>query len=372
MADIDTLRTLREQIVPPPLELLRETVRRRTRRNTRVSVVAAAAAVAAMAATAFVVIGEPDRSQVPVERPEPTSRPLTYADGAVIHYGDQTVEAAGPVVELDLTDQGVAFRTDDNHIWFTDGSSVDELGTAGEPVLPGGDLERWLPTGVRFSSAASSGWLVSGNSGSHVFWLDFSGPGGPEAVIYDTEAQSVVMRSEVDIPEGGWGGPHSVTDEFAYLYLDPEPFADDQMPQARLDLATGAQTQVTPASYLADAASHPTRSFLISHAEQGFELFEITDGAGSQFDLHGGRLRPAGMQPIEVRDGLTDERISLQAPAGYPNANPIWLVEWLDDDTVVMLDPTGDRARLLECPVPAGRCEVVRSVGPSLVFPDLG
>ncbi len=372
MADIDVLRTLRDQIVPPPLALLRETARRRTRRNTRVGAFAVAATVAAVSATAFVVIGNPDRSNVPVEQPEPSSRPLTYADGAVIHYGDQTVEAAGPVVELDLTDQGVAFRTDDNRIWFTDGSSVDELGTAGEPVLPGSDLERWLPTGMRFATAASSGWLVSGNSGSYVFWFDFSGQDGPEAVVYDTEAERVVLRSEVDIPEGAWAGPHSVTDEYAYLYLDPDPFADDQMPQARLDLATGAQARVSPAGYLADAASHPARSFLISHAEQGFELFEITEGAGNQFDVHGGRLRPAGMQPIEVRDGLTDERIALRAPAGYPNANTVWLVEWLDDDTVIMLDPTGDQARLLECPVPSGRCEVVRSVGSSLVFPDLG
>ena len=76
MADIDVLRSLREQIVPPPLDLLRETARRRTRRNTRVGVVAAAAAVAAMTATAFVVIGEPDRTQVPVGPPEPTDRRL--------------------------------------------------------------------------------------------------------------------------------------------------------------------------------------------------------------------------------------------------------------------------------------------------------
>ncbi len=372
MADIDALRTLRNQIVPPPLDLLRETARRRTQRNTRLGVVAAAAAVAALAVTAVVVTGDPDRSQVPVERPQPTSRPLTYAEGAVIHYGDQTVEADGAVVELDLTDQGVAFRTDDSRIWLTDGSSVDELGATGNPVPPGGDLEHWIPTGVRFASAASSGWVVSGNSGSHVFWFDFSGPGGPEAVVYDTETQRVLMRSEVDIPEGGWAGPQSVTDEYAYLYLDPEPFADDQMPQARLDLATGSQTRVSPTGYLADAASHRPRSFHISHAEQGVELFEITDGAGSQFYVRGGRLRPAGMQPIEVRDGLTDERISLQAPAGYPNTNPIWLVEWLDDDIVLMLDPTRDPARLLECPLPTGRCEVVRSVDATPVFPDVG
>ncbi len=57
---------------------------------------------------------------------------MTYADGSTIHYGNDTIEAEGPVVELDVTDYGVGFRTDDGRIWFTDGSTPDRLGTLGE------------------------------------------------------------------------------------------------------------------------------------------------------------------------------------------------------------------------------------------------
>ena len=134
MSDLDVLRALRDQIVPPPLDLLRETARRRTRRSTRIGVVATAAAALAVMAT-IVVTSDPDQSAVPVGDPQPSSRPLTYADGAMIHYGDQAVEAAGPVVELDLVDEGVVFRADDNRIWFTDGAEVDELGDVGDPCL---------------------------------------------------------------------------------------------------------------------------------------------------------------------------------------------------------------------------------------------
>ena len=36
------------------------------------------------------------------------------------------------MVELDLTDDGVAFRTSDGRIWFTDGSAVDAIGDVGQ------------------------------------------------------------------------------------------------------------------------------------------------------------------------------------------------------------------------------------------------
>ena len=97
----------------------------------------AGAAVAGIAAGALLLApDDAGREPQPTETPTqiaPTSRPLTYADGATIHYGDRTVDAGGRVVELDLTDWGVAFRTADGRIGFTDGSSVDELGELGEP-----------------------------------------------------------------------------------------------------------------------------------------------------------------------------------------------------------------------------------------------
>lgn len=373
MSDLDLLRSLGDQLVPPSLDDLRETGRRRDRRARIASAVVASAAVVAVTATS-VVLGPDDpaaqRPSGPVQVDGTPARPLTYADGSTIHYGAETVVAEGPVVELDVTDDGVGFRTEDGRIWFTDGTSIDEIGALGDVVEPGKDLDQWVVLGQRFVGDTSTGWLVSGNAGSRLMWFDF-GAVRPEAVVYDTGTREVLLRSTVDIPPGSWAGPHSVTDDAGYLFYDPDPFADDEVPQVRLDLTTGDQAVISPEDYLADVGSHPARSLQISHAERGFKLYEIVEGPGHQFDIDRGRLRPMGMQPLEVRDAATGEELALEAPDGYPDTNPVWLTQWLDDDSVVLLDPRGGQNRLLVCPVPTGTCEVAVTGPASIVVPDV-
>ena len=131
MSELDLLRRLGDQIVPPPFEALRETAHRRARRARVATSLAVAATVVAVAATAAYV-ERGDHRRVEPAPPVPSSRPLTYADGSTIHYGEQTVEADGRVAELDVTDYGVGFRTDDGGIWFTDGSTTERLGALGE------------------------------------------------------------------------------------------------------------------------------------------------------------------------------------------------------------------------------------------------
>src|SRR4051812_10110323 len=111
MSELDLLRRLGDQIVPPPFEALRETARRRVRR-TRVASIAVAAIAVAPSVTPVYLGRDSDRQSEPAPATPPTSRPMTYADGNTIHYGDHTIEADRPVVELDLTDHGVGFRTD--------------------------------------------------------------------------------------------------------------------------------------------------------------------------------------------------------------------------------------------------------------------
>ncbi len=373
MSDLELLRTLGDQLAPPPLDSLRTVARRRARRQAAAVALATSLVVGAVATAALVLDrGAPDSAPPPVDRlpVTDTARPLTYAVGGKIHYGDRTLQAAARVAEVDLTDAGVALRTVDGRIWFTDGSTTDEIGRLGDPVEPEGELERWLPH-FRYVGPTSVGWIVSGNSGSRLMWFDFVDRGAPEIVVYDTATRELVLRAGVDIPPGSWAGPHSVTDEAAYLFLDPEPFADDQLPQVRVDLSTGAQSRVSPRDYLADVGSRPARSMLVSHSEEGFELYEIIEGPGHQFDVHRGRLRPSGMQPIAVRDGLTGDRLAMRAPDGYPDTNPIWLTQWLDDRSVGILDPTGEDDRLLVCPVPAGTCVAAATGTGRIVVPDV-
>jgi hypothetical protein len=109
MSELDVLRRLGDQIVPPPFEMLRKTAHRRVRRARVATSVAIAASVVAVSATTLYLGRDTDRRFEPA--PAPSLRPLTYADGSTIHYGDHTVEADGSVVELDVTDDGVGFRT---------------------------------------------------------------------------------------------------------------------------------------------------------------------------------------------------------------------------------------------------------------------
>jgi hypothetical protein len=280
MSDLDLLRRLGDDLVPPPLDALRETARRRDRRAAATTALVAGTAVAVVATgVTLLAPGGAARARGPAYPPTrdaPTSRPLTYAEGSTVHYGDRAVEAAGRVDELDLTDQGVTYRTSDGRIWFTDGTTTDQVGSLDDPVEPSGDLDSWI-WDSRFSGDRSTGWIISGNSGSVVAWFDT-----PELVAYDTATREVVLRINVDVPPGGWVAPHSVTPDSVYLFHDPDPAADDEMPQERVDLGNGVRTPITPDEYLADVVSRPARSLLVSHAEQGFELHEITEGTGHQ------------------------------------------------------------------------------------------
>jgi hypothetical protein len=131
MSELDLLRGLGDQIVPPPLDDLRQTARGRDRRTT--AALAAGSALVVTLATVLLLDRDTHSSPEPVGPPAPSSRPLTYAVGSEVHYGDQIVGTSGTVLELDLTDEGAVVRTDDAGIWFTDGSGLDRLGTLGKP-----------------------------------------------------------------------------------------------------------------------------------------------------------------------------------------------------------------------------------------------
>lgn len=375
MSDLTTLRTLGEQLLPPPLDSLRATARLRDRRAVQVGISAASLTVLAVAGTVFATMD--DKAEPAPAPPVPTvsTRPITFADGKTIHYGDKIINAAGIVREVDITDDGVGFRTADGRIWFTDGTTTDEIGELGDPIVPGPAYDRWVPEGRYQPASSSTNWMNSANSGSMLVWFEFHTTGGPDVMAYNTQTRDIVLQTEVAIPDGSWVGLHSVGVAAAYFFMDPDPFADDILPQVRLDLATGAQTSITREEYLAELSANPARSLRLSHAEGEFRLYEITDGARQQFAIDNRQFVPMGMQPFVIRDGLTNQRIETLAPEGYRDRNPTWLMQWLDDDTIVMSVENGDQQRgqdLLVCPVPTGVCEVAVSVPPSAVLPEIG
>jgi hypothetical protein len=367
MSELDLLRGLGDQIAPPSFDDLAETARRRTHRTTTAAVFAAAAGVALVGGVTFLALADQDSEAQPVEQPGDTTHPLTYALGPTIHYGDRTVTAPAPVVEVDVTDDGVLARSDDGTIWFTDGDGIDQVGTLGAP----GPAYRQPD----HPYATTWGFVVSGNTGSRAGWLEFPQPGVPELVVYDTGTREEVARHPLGVDPGSYALLESVNDRYGYWFTSPEMNADDRsFPEARVDLASGARERVTEKEYDADGPAVDTpRTMMVSHdGEDGRTVPMVHDAISWQFDIGGGRVEPQGAQPLDARDGGTGRRFRFDAPDGYPDAAPNWLSQWLDDDTVVITVTRHGNDDLLECHFSTGGCTVAASVPEEAVMPDIG
>jgi hypothetical protein len=372
MAELDVLRRLGDQIVPPPFEALRETARRRARRARVATSLAVAATVVAVSATAVFLERGDDTSPEPA--PAPTTRPLTYADGSTIHYGDHTVDAAGSVVELDVTDDGVGFRTDDGRLWFTDGSTPDQLGTLGETGP--GYRDPWPLT-------SPPGWMLSSNSGSRLVWFEFPAPGAPEVVTYNTATRREVARDAVDLGADHIAVPSELSDRFVYWFKDPDP---DKMPeeqrQVRYDPATREQSPVTEPELLSDLDSDAAVRSVRLKGDGRWETaphgFHYSDGMGQQMgNLYQKTRGVKGVVPMGPGDMVAedvDERpFAFEPPADYTDKGGVtWLVQWLDDTTVVLVSPLRDGTDLVACHLETKTCEVVASAPAGIVVPELG
>jgi hypothetical protein len=193
-------------------------------------------------------------------------------------------------------------------------------------------------------------------------------------VVFDTRSHEELARRALDIEPGSYALLASTSERFAYWYDSPETVEDDiPLPLQRIELATGAQSRVTRAAYDADSPPVGTpRTMMISHAEAGGPPYTVIDGTAWQFSVRGGRVQPQGMQPLDARGGATNKRFAFAAPAAYPNTVVTWLVQWLDDDAVVLVAESEGGRDLLECRFSTGACVLARTLPESAVVPEIG
>jgi hypothetical protein len=375
MSELDVLRRLGDQIVPPPFEALRDTARRRVlRTRVAISFAVAATVVAVSGTTVYFEQGDDRRVEPAPPPPAPSSRPLTYADGSTIHYGDRTVEADGAVVELDVTDDGVGFRTDDGGIWFTDGSTTDRLGALGETGPGYGDP---------WPMMSRPGWMLSSNAGSRLVWFQFPAPGEPEVVVYDTGSGQEVARDPVRLGPGHTAVPALVSDSFVYWFKDPNP---DQLPedqaQERYDPATGEQSPITEQDLLRDLdGDAAVRSIRLKGDGRwdSSHTFHYSDGMGQQVgtSLRKGIAGVDGVAPVGPGDMVAEDvrgrHFAFDPVPDYTDKSGVaWLVQWLDDETVVVLSPLRQSTNLIACHLDTRTCEVAASAPAGIVVPDFG
>jgi hypothetical protein len=370
MSDLDLLRSLGEQIAPPSFDALRETARRRTRRTATVTTAVAAAAVVAVIGTAQLELVDRDSAPPPTNNP-PTveTRPITYAEGTTLHYGDESITMPGRVVELDLTDDGVAVRTADNRVWFTDGSAVDEIRAIGE--TGGGDDESH---GGDYLWGSYVGRMVSGNSGSEVAWFEFPRAHYPEAVVYDTESGQFSDPYPIEIRYNNVeSGLYSVDSEAVYGFTDLT-YGEELHPIWRIEYATGTFKPLhQPQRYEEILRSRGlAQTLLVSHEQSPQPADYVPFDGVQQFSVRGTLVRPEGQRPLSVLDGLTGTDFRFSAPPGYPDTDALWLVQWLDDDTVVLHAKQPGGVDLLECHVSTSECTIALQVSSDAVVPEIG
>jgi hypothetical protein len=360
-----------EPAVPNPAAL-----RARVNRTRRLRSVAAIGLAAAAATAVVVGVSELRKSDSsgPVRQEQigqSTARPLTYAEGATLHFGDQDVAMPSNVLEIDMVDGGAVVRTEDGGIWLTDGTAPEQIGTLGTPAKPfKPDLPFYYGDGV--------GFVVSNNAGSQVGWFEFPQPDQPELVVYDAETGEETARLPIEVKAGSGAVLTSVSDQYAYWDVDPVPY-EDPASEGRIDLATGEQITVTTAAEGVQPPPPGThRTVLTSHQEGGGPPFEVDDGIHMQLGWDRGTdwISSRGEAPEEVRDGATRELFRFAAPPGYSNPDPVpgWLTQWIDDDTIVITyqDYRGKQlSDLLVCHVSSHSCEVAaQSV--DAVLPEIG
>jgi hypothetical protein len=290
------------------------------------------------------------------ETPSTHTRPLVYAEGSTIHVGDRDITANARVMFVDVTDDGVLFMTEqDDKLWFDDGSKAEVIGTVHTPHVGTYDV-------------------FTGNPGSLVAWFSRN-PEWPRAElqVYDTARHEMV--AEVRDPDSFVLG---VAERFIYTnpdwsetpgcwVVDERPCPDPQV--FRYEAASDRKERIGRDTYEAELRDNPRMLVGAETHDTGVSV----DDLGAPFTLVGRRLVPT--DPALTR--TNGDPVELRWPSAGAVTDPpegFWVVQWLDDDRIVLAGyqdtgagPVGIRqwdafgasfVDLLVCTLPTGVCEL--------------
>jgi hypothetical protein len=290
-----------------------------------------------------------------------TARQIAYGEGwpiRAIHMRDQTVDISDLVpsgsdtpVYLNTTDAGVVFTvdTDENRIWFTDGTDVVAIGQVGHYTHIG------------------SSPVVTGTSGSLAAWLDWSG-GSAELIVYDTARLSEVTR----MPCPRCGTPE-IADSHVYW---SENGAASEAQTTMYDAETGETRRVPATAYSEDVASQPRGVIVGDSLETGVVSSAGWPAASLQFSAEEGRLVPVLDQgpsspgvtdwgPTGAFDTATHRALRFRLPENFDGTR-FQPFDWLDDDRMAVVadsDPGDEGWQILICRISTGQCRL--GVGPT-------
>jgi len=285
-------------------------------------------------------------SPAPSSAVHPARRRIVYTDDYwptwTLHLGGRVIDVRlqvaaayrkaawiDEVVHMDVTDGGVVFTSPDGGIWFTDGRTTGRIGTAG--MLLG-----WMwDSSVR-----------TGNTGALAAWTERSGARVWQLVVYDTASGEVAGRRTIPGCRP-LGNPRSCTtaavlgEDVVYYWGAGDTRKGRWRPRLfRFIVSTGSSEPTTQQAYRNELRRSP-RGLIRGHTPAAGIP---TDGIAQPFVLAGRRLvpvKPGAIVPSR-RDATavfasgTGQRVRFTLPDGYQGAPDYTLVQWLDDDRVVL------------------------------------
>ena len=353
-------------------------VARRRRRTAAASAAVALAAVVAATAIAFRPSAErttPAPDPIPsVPTPvvaDTIDRPLTYAVGRTIHYGDRLVDTGQRIAQVDVTDAGVVYLTDDGELWFTDGSrsKLIEKGS--------GTYDERLE-------------VVTAATGSRIAWLRSEGFMPAEVIVYDVATRAIVFTAPAGQsvwPDFDVSQPASqvqvLTADQAIAYYSDTNYQGRDVGQVRYvsyDLGTGRRTELSYEEFDAVAVSLPTRTLEWgprrgdsgSLLRGSTDTYRVRDGVLTVdvFDDVVGKWRVAD----PVHGAPPFERLRIRVPAEVADGSELRLFQWLDDGVFALVRRVTDTSRdvgdlIVVCTVSDLGCEVAGVGRQTFVLP---
>jgi hypothetical protein len=382
-----SLRDLKRHVdetAPPPFDVESIVARGDARlRRRRAALVAASAGLVAIAiVTSVALTDSKQRSGPPVNTPTPSptvkdasvDRPLTYAQGETIHYGDQIVETGRRVAAVDVVDAGVLYLNQARELWFTDGSETRR-------VESGADTEGYEAKPAEL--------------GSRIAWVRHKGDLPTEVVVYDAATHQVVLREPAGPsvwPEHDANSPYAqvlllTPDAVVVTYSDTNYGPGRTSGQSRYvsyDLGTGRSAELS-ADEVDRLQSAPPARTLGWRARAGTPE-NVWGGDGNRlvpgadgFVVRGGILTvelfhdsaavPYVADPV---DPVTGDRLRIEVPARVHEGAELRLFQWLDDGVFALVGTSSrmhDVGPLLVCRVSDRQCRVAATGPSSFVLP---
>lgn len=357
----DMLTRRADTVEPPTFDPLAVAARgeRRIRRRNRITAAGAALTLAAtMGVTALVVDRGSDQT-LPADRSDGDgatrtsgTRPVTYGQGQTLHLGTREIDTGLDFLSVALTDDGATLTTIDGGIWFTDGETVERIGST--------VAMRVFPDGANSPAGRPEDWVVTDTAGSLMAWLEYPGQQlsyRPELVVYDSGSRAVLDRQPIEGTYAGSAVILAVADRGVFLAENSQAYPEPGSLR-RYDVDTGMFESVDEAD-VAAARRAGSRALVVGPS--------VEDGRLLHWEGDMGRLNSVDTLAVdddsqldELVDPHTGEDVEIRVPSGYDSGR-LWFVQWVDNDRFTLIAdnrlgwPAGD---LLDCRIAKGRCDV--------------